>query len=382
MMLSRRKIKEFFLMIEIALMVFLVTLAFVPISNALNLVNGIKNAANNSNMIYCISSPANPDSVYVNDIRDEIKKRCNVSPSVFETEAFSCNIQDEIEGYLILVSQDLYSDLKLDLDEGDLIDRHTEYMPVVISNHLTSKYNIGDVFECAANEKSVLCYVTGIFKKNSTMVDVNKQEGSELTAGAVGFNMAKYNGDFIIAVSNDSISISEDTIDSVMFSFPEKTDVDAIVNELNETYRNTYNFYSFSSLCNNSIRKSISDMEWRIVLLFLFAIVVLFNFVGYIIINTRQKQKVLSVMNICGMSFAKSVAINTISMIIIVLPAVIVGLWGSPNILINMDIEYYGFNFFVGLAIAIIFVSAIIGATLTSMWQRKNIDVINLYKKG
>ncbi len=44
-------------------------------------------------------------------------------------------------------------------------------------------------------------------------------------------------------------------------------------------------------------------MEWRMVLMFLFTITVLFNFVAYIVINTHQKMKILNVMNILGLSF-------------------------------------------------------------------------------
>lgn len=118
------------------------------------------------------------------------------------------------------------------------------------------------------------------------------------------------------------------------------------------------------------------------VLMFLFTITVLFNFVAYIVINTHQKMKILNVMNILGLSFSKSVTINIISLLLVVLPALLVGSICSPYILNNMNIEYYGFNAFLGIAMAIILISVVLIAIITSMWQRKHIDTINIYKKG
>ena len=71
-----------------------------------------------------------------------------------------------------------------------------------------------------------------------------------------------------------------------------------------------------------------------------------------------------------------------LSLMSVVLPALLVGLICSPYILNNMDIEYYGFNVFLGTAITIILVGVILVAIFTSMWQRKHMDTISIYKKG
>ena len=277
----------------------------------------------------------------------------------------------------------MYNSLNFELKKGELVNTQDEYLPVVISSHLANRYNIGDVMSCTINSSTtVLCKVSGILKSNSILVDVNKQEGSELTVDAVGFNMAKYNDDFVIAVTSSKMEISEEKVDAALFAFSQGTNIDRIIDELNETYINKYSFYSFNTLRNNTIKSSISDMDWRIVLLFLFSIVVVFNFIGYIVINTRQKQKILSIMNICGLSFRKSLVLNIVSLMIIVIPALLIGLIFSPIILINMDIEYYGLNVFLAGAIAFIFIGVVCAAAFTSMWQRKHMNTINQYKKG
>ena len=383
MLLSKKKLRELVLMIEVIMMVFLITLVLIPINNALVLANGIERASMKSDMVYCVSAPSNPNSLPIDDLCEKTSTVYGVTPKVFSTEAFSYTTQDQNSGYLILVSNDLFSNIELELKKGRFIDDQNEYIPVVISSHLAQKYDVGDIIYCSLNEeKTVVCSVTGILKKNSTLIDVNKQEGSVLTLDAVGFNMAKYDGDFIIAVSNAQIEISEENVDAAILAFEQGTDIDTVVRTLNDSYKNLYNFHSVESLSENTVANSFAKMEWRMVLLFLFTVVVLFNFVAYIVINTHQKRKVLSVMNICGLSFVKSVIINMLSLMSVVLPALLVGLTCSPYILNNMDIEYYGFNVFLGAAITTILVGVILVAIFTSMWQRKHMDTISIYKKG
>ncbi len=383
MLLSKNKIKESLLAVEVSLMVFLITFTLVPISNALNLVGGIENAATTSSMIYCVPSPSNAKAVPINEIKDTIIKDYGITPKIFATESFSCKIDSQPNNaYFLLVSEDLFSNIDVDLKSGEFIDTKGESVSVIISSHLAEQYSLGDTINCVIDSQTIECIVSGILKSNSTIIDVNKQEGSRLTVDALGFNMVKYNGDFVIAVTNSQIAIAEDRIDSALFVFPNETETDEMISALNESYSNRYNFHSFTSLRDNTVQISISNMDWRIVLLFLFVIVVVFNFIGYIVINTRQKQKVLSVMNICGLSFAKSLAINITSLMIIVLPALLIGLLCSPYMLNNMNVEYYGFNVFLGVAIALIFVGVVIVAIITSMWQKKHIATINLYKRG
>ena len=384
MLMSKKKIKEFFLMAEVGLMVFLITFTLVPISNALNLANGIEQVTSGSDLIYCVPSPSNSQPVPIREIQNTISSSYATTPEIYITQSSFCNIGPLAgKGYLILVSEDMYNSLNFELKKGELVNTQDEYLPVVISSHLANRYNIGDVMSCTINSSmTVLCKVSGILKSNSILVDVNKQEGSELTVDAVGFNMAKYNDDFVIAVTSSKMEISEEKVDAALFAFSQGTNIDRIIDELNETYINKYSFYSFNTLRNNTIKSSISDMDWRIVLLFLFSIVVVFNFIGYIVINTRQKQKILSIMNICGLSFRKSLVLNIVSLMIIVIPALLIGLIFSPFILINMDIEYYGFNVFLAGAIAFIFIGVVCVAAFTSMWQRKHMNTINQYKKG
>lgn len=383
MLLSKSKVKEIFLMAEVVIMFFLISLVLVPINNALILANGIESVSNGASMVYCVPAPSNPNPVPVEEVHKMIEEISGTTPKVFLTKAFTYTTQENSGGYLILTSNDLFFNAKLELKESKPFNNQDDSIPVLISSHLAQKYGIGDIIKCSLEDgKTIKCYVTGILKRNSTLIDVHKQEGSILTLDAIGFNMAKYDGDFIIATSNSKIGISMQNSEAAIFSFEQGTNISDVVNRLNESYSNFYKFHSVESLRKNTIANGMTKMEWRMVLMFLFTITVLFNFVAYIVINTHQKMKILNVMNILGLSFSKSVAINIISLLLVVLPALLVGSICSPYILDNMNIEYYGFNAFLGIAMATILISVVLIAVITSMWQRKHIATINIYKKG
>lgn len=383
MLVSKKKTREVVLMMEVTLMVFLISMAFVPISNALNLASGIEQVSLDASMVYCVPAPSNPNPVPIDNICETIHDISGDEAKVFLTRNFSYTTPDLTNGYMILISKDLFTNTKLDLKKGELLDGTTSIIPVIISSHLNQKYDIGDVIEINLQDNSIVeCQITGVLKTNSTFIDVQKQQGNILTLDAIGFNMAKYNGDFIVAVSNSQVSISEEKAEAAIFAFERDTEVDFITEELNKKYKNAYDFHSFESLRENSVTRSISKMEWRLVLLFLFTIVVLFNFIAYIIINTRQKQNVICVMRICGLSFLKSAMINSLSLLLIVLPAVMLGIFCSPYVLDKMNVEYYGYNAFLWVVIAVIFIGTTLLAIITSMWQRKHADIINLYRKG
>lgn len=371
-------------MIEVALMVFLLTLTLVPISNALNLAHGIEETSLGASMIYGISAASNPAPIPVKEIRETIRDTFQVTPRIFSSQDVSYTLPDGAYGYMILISPDMFSHAVWELEQGEFTDQPDEYIPVLISPLLAQTYQVGDIIPCQLKHKTVFCRVTGVLKENSTLLSIHEQQGDIHTLGAIGFNMAKYKDDgiFIVAVSNDQIGISEADIRGAVFAFEKGTDTDVIVEKLNETYSYNYAFYSAESLKECTIEKSIKDMDWRIVLLFLFVIVVVFNFVAYIVINTRQKQKILSVMNICGLSFGKTVLINGISLMLVVLPALVIGMTVSPYLLAHIEMEYYGFNGFLGAGIIVIFAGTVLAAVVTSMWQRKHIDTINVYKKG
>ena len=381
MLMSKSKVREFLLMVEVTMMIFLITFTLVPISNAMNLAAGIKKTTLHAGLIYGVPSPSNQDAMPVSEIKNVISSMCGTEPGVFLTESVFCNIQPfSGKGYLLLLSEDLCETLDLELESDLLLSEQSKYVPVVINSNLAQQYDIGDVMQCTAdNGTTTLCMVSGILKRTGTVIAVQRQEGTKLTLGAIGFNMAEYDDGIMIAVSG---SVSRENTDAAVFALPKDTPVDELVSTLNEMYSNRYQFHSFESLRNNAIEKSISDMDWRIVLLFLFAIVLVFNLLGYIFINTRQKQKLLSVMYICGMPFRKSLLLNTISVLFLVIPALFIGLSGSPFILAGMDIKYFGFNRFLAGAIAVIFVGAVCITVFASVWQRRHTDIVNLYKRG
>lgn len=382
MLLSKRKTTEILFGIELIVLVFLLMLALIPISNALNLVNGIDDVTSNASMVYCVPTASNSNPIPVNEMRSVIENKFGKIPHVYFTKSSVYSTETGSKGYFILVSKDWYSNIELDLDSGELTDTYGEYVPVVISSSLSERFNIGDLIECNVSNKIVTCYITGVLKYDSVLLDIKKQNGSVITADAIGFNMSKYSTDFIVAVTNDSISIPDSSIDSALFAFPNGTKMDAIVNELNNCYSNAYNFSSYSLIRKNTIEDSITDMDWRIVFTFLFLVVVFVNFVCYIVAISMQNQKTLSIMTICGLSFVDSVIINFFSLLTTIFPAVIIGEVISPFILRNIGIEFYGYNRLVIIIVLLAFMIMTLTAAVMSVWQKKKVEVISLYKRG
>ena len=74
MLLSKSKVKEIFLMAEVVIMFFLISLVLVPINNALILANGIESVSNGASMVYCVPAPSNPNLVPVEEVHKMIEE--------------------------------------------------------------------------------------------------------------------------------------------------------------------------------------------------------------------------------------------------------------------------------------------------------------------
>ena len=116
--------------------------------------------------------------------------------------------------------------------------------------------------------------------------------------------------------------------------------------------------------------------------MFLLALVLFFNYIGYLIINIKQKQRTVAIMNLCGISFGKSLFINVASIFLAVIPSLIIGLWGSPNIVsIFTNDEFYGYNFLIYVIVVSIFVLSTLLGIAAAHIRRKKSTIISLYKQ-
>ncbi len=406
MLTSKRKIKELILLLELSLVVVLYIVSFAPLSNAFYLCHGIKNALSGENVIYCtakegsiftadVISVGSADTDCLTPVLEEIEALGVRSPEVIATEShyFSYEIKASddsadaasVQGYFIALSPDWYENVTLSLKKGELtLSDGSEYTDVVISKGFSDAYgyDVGDIINADIDGDEYNCRVTGIAKSNATIVDINVSYEETINAGSVGFNMAYYGEStyFMFAVEESLLSL--DTAESFALLFLDETDTDELATALADKFGETMDFATFDTLFQNTYDAELSEFGGGTLMIVLLTIAVIFNFIGYIVINTREKQRVLSILNICGLSFRKSVLINALSYFMIGVPALLLGIVGAPYILEYNDTVYYGFNIFIGAVLIAIFAGFIAAAVLASILQRGNSDVINLYKKG
>ncbi|MCD8315612.1 MAG: hypothetical protein LUD44_08285 [Firmicutes bacterium] len=415
---SGRGVREIMLLLEMVLIVVLFIISLAPLCNVFYLKSGIDSALSGANAVYCTAKDGAVvlfedssdfvinDVSYLSDVLSEVQRYGVGTPEVLITESYSFSYrssdendgEDEDEkdvkkdsGYIIAVSDDLYSCISLELERGELKRDCTEYESVVISKGLAAScgFEVGSVFFAMVDGNSVECLVTGILKENGTIIDINSiyedSLGDNLTADGVGFNLKKYGDEvrFMITVSSDDLPVKTYSAEAFVIVFPDGTDIDGIIGRLDESLGETMNFASLETLYEKSYEEALEDFDRGGMLsILLLSIVVIFNFIGYIVITTREKQRILSIFNICGLSFGKSVIINMVSLLMIGTPALVVGIFASPIILELEGVEYYGFNIFVGAVLVFIVLGFVLSAVMTSILQRIQNDVINLYKKG
>ena len=118
-------------------------------------------------------------------------------------------------------------------------------------------------------------------------------------------------------------------------------------------------------------------------MLFLFALVYLFGFGGYIVINTLQKRKVFSILMINGMYFSRMLCLNLLSSLLITIPATVLGMIAAPYL-----IRKLAYTTFTGITpgtivcILLLFLGSVLFSIVATVVQWRRTSIRELYMQG
>lgn len=410
MIWSKNLVRELVLFVELTFMVIILIACLTPINNALVLSNGIKNALPvKGDLVYCSEFAGVNNGIDVDEIKKNFSKLYGEEPKVYLSESNRVAIFDEEDtkqedtkidfGNLILISEQLFNDMKINLSDGNFKKTDSDTLSVIVSSNFGGEYSVGDTFNCSnrgminpvdgQNLKRDLfdlkCEITGIIDKSSIMIAINKGGSNidEATLNILGLNISAYSDQkFVIAVESDLMPIVRKN--AAAFAFDNKySSLSVDLTALNKENSGNYGFSEYTVLKTNLFHRTLEDLDWRIPVMVLLSLVLFFNYIGYLIINIKQKQHTIAIMNLCGISFGKSLFINVASTLLAVIPALIIGLWVSPNAVSYFtNDEFHGYNDLIYIIVVSIFVLSTFLGIAAAHIRRKHSTIINLYKQA
>lgn len=407
MIWSEHLVREIVLFVELTLMVIILIACLTPINNALVLSDGIKNSLPlKGDLVYCSEFTGINNGIDIDKIKKNFIELYGEEPKVYMSESNSIAIfdkedtrQEEDFGYLVLISEELFNDMKIKLSDGAFKKTNSDTLSVIVSPGFSDNYSVGDTFNCSnrgmlnlidgQNLKrdlfNIKCEVTGILDKSSTVIDIQKY-GSDIdnaNLNFIGINMSKYgNMKFVIAVESSVMPIVRKS--AAAFAFDKKhNSLSMVLTDFNNENTGSYGFSEYNALKTNLFHQTFKNLSWRIPTMFLLALVFFFNYIGYLIINIKQKQRTVAIMNLCGISFKKSLFVNVASTLLAVIPSLIIGLLVSPHAVgFFTNDEFYGYNFLIYVVVVSIFVLSTFLGIAAAHIRRKNSSIINLYRQA
>ncbi|MGN1094846.1 MAG: hypothetical protein ACI4QR_00500 [Eubacteriales bacterium] len=393
MLYSRKKIKELVLAVEVFLMVIILTISFVPIGNSLVFENRMsKMFSNTDDLIYF--SPVDMSKVpwYTDGTKaltpNDIEFSEGIKAEVYETSSTYVETSGGNKINLIKYTDNLYKRLDFSLSAGSQNQTRDGAVSVIISPALVNIFNIGETYSLYIGEEKeeILFFISGVLSKRSNIINITSHVASPELIDLSRFgrsiaDMENKGACYMLVVGNGNLLEFEDSDRSCIFSVPKGTDTKELTEELNEKYNATANFSYYDAMYNVMMKETLKNNSFNILLLMLFAIVFVFNYLGYILINIKQKQHLNAIMNICGLSFFRLVMINMLSMIFVTLPPVIIGLVAAPHIIAALEINFYGYNFMIYAAIVLFFAITLVISVLVAFIRRKNAAIIKSYKE-
>lgn len=411
MLWSKKLVREFFLFLELSFIVMVTVATLLPISNAVVFSSGKeKTLPDYSGLIYCSEYEGVSKGLDIDKLKSDFAEKYGENPKVYMTESNKISLSNrdnenkenaEALGsiYMLLISEDLFNDINLKLSEGNFKKAESDILPVIISPNMSSVHSIGDKIRCSSKDVStfddgtwiqrsdldVECEITGILDKDSTVIDIVSFPSriEQASLNVIGWNIKKYdNVGYIIAAECDFLPIVKKT--SAAFAFDNSiSTLSEDIKTLNSKNTNTYGFAEYNGLKKQYYHVTFTNLRWRLVVMVLLLLVLFFNYIGYLIMNVKQKQHVLSIMNLCGMSLWKLLLINIASFLLIVIPALLIGLWLAPYTVHFLTHEsFYGYNELIYFAIWALFLISTFFGIAAAYVCRKSSSIIGFYKKA
>lgn len=391
MLYSKHLLREALIVLQVILMVILLNAVILPFENVRVNESTLSSQLimEKQRAVYYTPSLSYTESYFVHGLRaDTITEALRKNPDIeafaqhYERDAAFEHAGETWNTTLNVYSDTLFDHLKLPLKKGDFTASGEAYgagvLPVVISGRLAEIYQIGDTLGWLGGKSvNIPCVVTGILRNNASFITFGEQNAvlSYNTAyeQKKSFLFARYDADLLKDINWGL---------PMLLQLREGVDPARAIDTLREQYGSYGAYHTIPELMSEAREQVAKSSQWNIMMLILFGLVLVFGYGGYLLISAMQKSMVYAVLYINGVSKRRMLWINILSGLILIVPAVEIGLALSPVFLENyVQADFIGFTPSTYATILMIFLLMFLFSVVAVMIQSSRLSTISLYKQ-
>ncbi len=399
LLLSKKLLKELLLGVQIFFMTVFILMVIVPFENFYTDYSNLQRifGEKTSHLVQYNATATMQQNHLMNntnydDLLDEIAANDAVQTAYRSCEVlanipYSSTAESEpikIQTNFIFDSPELFALLSSQLQQGEIVTEPVDNaLPVVVSSHFAKLYDIGKVFTAESvglhHEivSQINCVVTGVLKERFVHVSA-----SDLSFQANPDDEALY----VFACAPSTLLPEKiGWMPALLLELKPDTNAEQTRDALCEQFSSLGTFQTTSDFYSEQFDHMITVQggAWNGLMLFLFALVYIFGFGGYIVVNTLQKRKVFSILMINGMYFSKMLCLNLLSSLLITIPATVLGILAAPYL-----IRKLAYTTFTGITpgtivcILLLFVGSVLFSIATTIVQWRRTSIRELYTQG
>lgn len=399
LLLSKKLLKELLLGVQIFFMTVFILMVIVPFENFYTDYSNLQRifGEKTSHLVQYNATATMQQNHLMNntnydDLLDEIAANDAVQTAYRSCEVlanipYSSTAESEpikIQTNFIFDSPELFALLSSQLQQGEIVTEPVDNaLPVVVSPHFAELYDIGETFTAESvglhHElvSQINCVVTGVLKERFVHVGA-----SDLSFQANPDDEALY----VFACAPSTLLPEKiGWMPALLLELKPDTNAEQTRDALCEQFSSLGTFQTTSDFYSEQFDYMITVQggAWNGLMLFLFALVYIFGFGGYIVINTLQKKKVFSILMINGMYFSKMLCLNLLSSLLITIPATVLGILAAPYL-----IRKLAYTTFTGITpgtivcILLLFVGSVLFSIAATIVQWRRTSIRELYTQG
>lgn len=399
LLLSKKLLKELLLGVQIFFMTVFILMVIVPFENFYTDYSNLQRifGEKTSHLVQYNATATMQQNHLMNntnydDLLDEIAANDAVQTAYRSCEVlanipYSSTAESEpikIQTNFIFDSPELFALLSSQLQQGEIVTEPVDNaLPVVVSPHFAELYDIGETFTAESvglhHElvSQIRCVVTGVLKERFVHVSA-----SDLSFQANPDDEALY----VFACAPSTLLPEKiGWMPALLLELKPDTNAEQTRDALCEQFSSLGTFQTTSDFYSEQFDYMITVQggAWNGLMLFLFALVYIFGFGGYIVVNTLQKRKVFSILMINGMYFSKMLCLNLLSSLLITIPATVLGILAAPYL-----IRKLAYTTFTGITpgtivcILLLFVGSVLFSIATTIVQWRRTSIRELYTQG
>lgn len=399
LLLSKKLLKELLLGVQIFFMTVFILMVIVPFENFYTDYSNLQRifGEKTSHLVQYNATATMQQNHLMNntnydDLLDEIAANDAVQTAYRSCEVlanipYSSTAESEpikIQTNFIFDSPELFALLSSQLQQGEIVTEPVDNaLPVVVSPHFAELYDIGETFTAESvglhHElvSQINCVVTGVLKERFVHVGA-----SDLSFQANPDDEALY----VFACAPSTLLPEKiGWMPALLLELKPDTNAEQTRDALCEQFSSLGTFQTTSDFYSEQFDYMITVQggAWNGLMLFLFALVYIFGFGGYIVVNTLQKRKVFSILMINGMYFSKMLCLNLLSSLLITIPATVLGILAAPYL-----IRKLAYTTFTGITpgtivcILLLFVGSVLFSIAATIVQWRRTSIRELYTQG